>query len=552
VAAILRTIERQKMLIKVGFDFGTTTSILSYLEGDELKAFYYGGVTGGGTPYVPSVVAYSPSGLFIGHAAIDEMLFEQASLYRFFKMLLPEEQNENWLDTYGPYATGEMTPAQVSADFIGELINGTSPGREVQSLARAAQKSFRQASGHEVEELVVSVPQVWREVSAHGRQQLQTLVRDLGLPLKQLISEPVAAAAYFTHLYLKRQDKPYYGNLLICDMGGGTFDVTLCRLSENRVDVIYNDGNGERGLGIAGAHFDSSLLVNKLGPGISPDVLYEFLVKFDNEKKTHKVGARRLITYSLASQEEHPVPIYAVSTAKTGGLNFSFDEVCAAFAPVREGIFKVLDKVRRETQRRGHAIDKVVLVGGFSRFPLVQLSVIDFFGESYDNLKLIDLNTFDDDDMAFAISFGACLVANNLVQVSENYEYTVSLIVTNASGDDEEVELITAGKSLDTLDMPNFCCWPDGRRRRFLTKRDAIEAEVVIRPSRDGAAGERWVRQLSLSEVPNIDVPCNHWFFGARVDHSQIPYLIVEDENCGEKKEYPLGDLIPDMSAGTA
>lgn len=540
------------MRVKVGLDFGTTTSILSYLERGELMPFYYGGITGG-TPYVPSVVAYSPTDLFIGYAAIEEMLLGQANLYRFFKMLLPEEQSKNWVETYGPYANGQATPAKVSADFIGELINGTSQGRELRSRAPADRDSFRHATMHEVEEVVVSVPQVWREVSAHGRQQLQTLVRDLGLPLKQLISEPVAAAAYFTYLYARKQGKPYYGNILICDMGGGTFDVTLCRLSENRVDVIYNDGNGERGLGVAGAHFDLALLTNKLGPDVSPDVLHEALVKLDLEKKTNRIGARRLITYSLLSPEERLVPIYTVSTALGRAYSFSFDEVCAAFAPVREGILEVLGNVRRETERRGHSIDKVVLVGGFSRFPLVQQAVGDFFCESvFDNPKLIDLNTFNNDDMAFAISFGACLVADGLVQVSERYEHTVGLVLTNAAGEDEEVELIGAGKSLDALDLPNFCCRPDGRRRRFSTQRDAIEAEVFVVPSGEGVDRERWVRKVSLSEIPNSGVASNHWFFGARVDHSQIPYLILEDEVGGEQKEYPLADLIPEANGAAA
>ena len=539
------------MPIKAGLDFGTTTSILSYLDGAEQKltAFHYGGHSEDGTPYVPSVVAYMPKDLFIGQRAIS-MLADRATLYRYFKMLLPVEQSEQWPDSYGPYAAGGLSPAQVASDFIGELVSGASPGRERLHPREPAQYSFRRAHGGVIEELVVSVPQVWSDVRAYGRQQLQTVVRELGLPLKQLISEPVAAAAYFTYCYRMKQGEPYSGNLLVCDMGGGTFDVALCRLRPGHVEVLCNEGNGERGLGIAGAHFDHALIEGKLGTPPPPEVLSELLVALDEQKKKSAVGNNRLTTCIQVAPEDRPVaPIYAISSLSAGDrLSFSFDDVSAAFEPVRVGIFEVLGKVRREAERRGHRIDRVVLVGGFSKFPLVQHAVGQFFDEDvFGSRKLIDLDTFSREDMAYAISYGACLVANDLVEVSEKYEHTVGIIVTNASGQDEEVVLINAGKSLDALAQITYCEWYDGRRRRFRITRDTVEAEIFIRLSGSGAAQDNLVRTLALRGVPNSHVQGNRWFLGTYVDRSKIPYLVVEDERHGLKECYPLGDLIPDI-----
>lgn len=532
------------MPVKVGLDFGTTTSILSYLDGPELSPFHYGGRTGG-TPYIPSVVAYTPKSLFIGEQAIHRVT-EGASLYRYFKMLLTEEKSEHWPEAYGPYAREAMSPAQVAADFIGELVSGSSPGRRRLAPGRTDRDAFRPAVGEELGGLVVSVPQVWSEPRAHGRQQLRAIVSDLGLPLMQLISEPVAAAAYFSYKYRRAQGEPYRGNLLICDMGGGTFDVTLCALSEGRVEVLCNAGNGERGLGIAGAHFDHALLEAQLGR-VEPQVMAEFLVALDIQKKLAS-NTTRLLTYLQNDPGERPLPIYVVSTVlgSQQTLRFHFDDVERAFAPVRAGIREVLGRVTREAGRRGHSVDKVVLVGGFSKFPLVQLAVGEFFGEGdlSANRKLLDLDTLRQDEMAFAISFGACLVANGMVEVSEKYEHAVGIVVTNTSGEDEEVELIPAGKSLDVLDAPAFCLWPDGSRRRFRITRDTVEAEIFIRPS---GGGERWMKKLSLRGVPNRHVEGNRWFLGARVDPSKIPYLIIEDERCRKVEEYPLGQLIPDI-----
>lgn len=533
------------MDFNVGLDFGTTTSILSYLEGEEPKPFYYGGLVDG-TPYIPSVVAYLPKELLIGHEAV-EMQPTEAYLYRYFKMLLPQEDKEKWLPDFGPYATQDRDPAQVAADFIGELICGSSPGRESLALDKSNREAFQHVQRKKIEGLIVSVPQVWSlDVSARGRQQLQTVVNDLGLPLRQLISEPVAAAAYFAYKYAQMQKESYQGNLLICDMGGGTFDVTLCKLSKNRVEVLCNAGNGERGLGIAGAHFDLNLLKLKLGEGANPESLTELLVILDRQKKSKK-NTNRLISQMQMSQQERVEPIYHLTPKLLQQtVSIRFEEIEEAFKPVHEGIFQVLKKVTEEAARRSYSINKVVMVGGFSKFPLVQQAVGNFFGEDiFDNPKHIDLVTLSRDDMAFAISHGACLVANEIVRVTETYDHTISIMVyPRSSGKKVELELIRAGKSLDLLQETTFCRLEDGRNRPFTIAGNTVEVEIVIRRLGSQAESNKFIKKLSLMDVPNSDAD-NRWFLGTRVDKSKIPYLILKDERHGVEKEYPLGDLIP-------
>jgi molecular chaperone DnaK len=530
----------------VGLDFGTTTSILSYLDGKEPKPFHYGGQANG-TPYVPSVVAYLPKTLLIGqHAA--EMLPGEASVYRYFKMLLPEEDRGKWDADFGTYGRESREPAQVAADFIGELVCGSSPSRERLSLDRH-RDAFLQVLGEEIEGLVVSVPHVWSDVRAHGRQQLQTVVHDLlGLPLIQLISEPVAAAAYFTHLYMTKQKEPYLGNLLICDMGGGTFDVTLCKLGRNGVNVLCNAGNGERGLGIAGAHFDHRVLDLKLGSGVKPEVRSELLADLDGKKKRSRKSASRLESYLVeASPQERVEPIYTLASTTGQTVNVYFEDVCEAFAPVREGITQVLTEIREKAARSSHSIDKVIMVGGFSQFPLVQQAVGQFFGEDvFDSPKLIDLVTLGRDDMAFAISYGACLVAGEMVHVSEIYDHTIGIVAYGRqSREGTEIELIKARRSLDTLEKTTFCLREDGSRQQFKITSGTVEVTIFIRLSGSGEEDDKLVRTLSLTDVPNSHLPGNLWFLGTRVDKSKIPYLVLEDEKYGEVKEYALGDLIP-------
>lgn len=535
------------MGIKAGLDFGTTTSILSYIDGSKLRTFHYGGYTETSTPYVPSVVAYLAADIHIGQHAT-EPLPSEASLYRYFKMLLPEVNKDNWLDAYGPYAKEPLTPAQVTIDFIGELIAGDSPARRKLSARIPNTSAFLKMETEPIEELVVSVPQVWSHWRARGRQQLQNVVSELGLKLKQLISEPVAAAAYFAHRYQQKQEESFYGNLLICDMGGGTFDVTLCKLSEKKVEVLCNAGNGERGLGIAGAHFDHMLLSKKLGSPRDPKIMAELLTELDLQKK--KQESSRLLMTCLQRPEETPIrPVYRIGSAfESSGYTFTFSEIEEAFSSVRDGIIQVLEQVKNQAASRNYSIDKVVLVGGFSRFPPVQQTVAKVFGEDiFENRRLLDLDTLTRDEMAFAISYGACLVANELVQISEKYDHTISAMTYNSSGppEEEELKLIAAGRSLDALEVTTYCSWPNSEKRRFKFRNHSAEVNILIR--RDGSLAEeqKISRRCSLAQIPGSDIDGNHWYLGARVDASKIPYLVLKDAKLEAERHYPLADLIP-------
>jgi len=463
-------------------------------------------------------------------------------------MLLPEVNKDNWLAAYGPYARETLVPVQVTTDFFGELIGGDSPARQRLSPRISNTSAFLKTEMEPIEELVVSVPQVWSHWRARGRQQLQSVVREVGLKLRQLISEPVAAAAYFAYRYRQKQDEFFYGNLLICDMGGGTFDVTLCRLSENRVEVLCNAGNGERGLGIAGAHFDHVLLSRKLGSQRDPKIMAELLTELDRQKK--KAASSKLLMTCLQRPDETPItPIYAIGSAlEPRSYTFTFAEVEEAFSSVREGIVQVLEQVKNEAALRNHAIDKVVLVGGFSRFPLVQQTIAEAFDEDvFENRRLLDLDTFTSDEMAFAISYGACLVANEAVQISEKYDHTISAMTYNSSGppECEELKLITAGRSLDSLEATTFCSWPNGEKRRFKFRSQTAEVNILIRRDGSLAEAQKISRRCSLTQIPGSAIPDNHWYLGVRVDASKIPYLVLQDAKLRTETDYPLGDLIP-------
>lgn len=212
------------MTYNIGLDFGTTNSILSYMENGNLTCFKYNMIE----EYIPSFIAYEDGFIEIGnaarHTASQNLKIES---YGNFKMRLPLKDSD-----FAKYFQNGKTPMEVTADYLKELL-----------LNRESQ-SFTKERGNIVG-IVVSVPEIWqRDIYNLGRERLRGLIEQLGLPLIQLVSEPVAAASYYTHEVQKQaenNDQQFFiGNLLVCDMGGGTFDVSLCHISgQKKVEVLH-------------------------------------------------------------------------------------------------------------------------------------------------------------------------------------------------------------------------------------------------------------------------------------------------------------------------
>jgi len=513
------------MRVKAGLDFGTTTSTLSFIEDGALTHFRYGGDTGRGTPYVPTAVAYFADDLQIGQFALDYS--EDATLHRFFKMALPRD----------PFPSDSRSAQELTADFIGELIKGISPARAHLSDPTNP-LSFQEFAHHEIESLVVSVPHIWEKEAVRGRQRLETVVREvLNLTSIKLISEPVAAAAYFSYSYKQAKNADYRGNLLVCDMGGGTFDVTLCRLKPDHVKVLQNDGSGQ---GSAGMYFDRSLISFCFGDNIEERELVSLLRQLDDQK--NNPGRKNNLERSLKGKSTN-LPIYTLTSAGET-RHIRLDLIERAFAPIRQDIFAVLKRLQTAADDSGEQIDKIILVGGFSRFPLVQQSICEFFGEDIDQRKRVDLESFGPDNIAFAISYGACLVANNIVTVSERYQHTIGITVTDAYGQDIALPLVVAGNDRDQLLTPQFGSINEKEMLTFTLSQPSLEVEVFIRKSGD-LEENRIVRTVKI-EVPHFS-RTNSWTLGARIDYSKEPFLTIRDREFSETQEISMKEHFPEL-----
>ncbi len=526
----------------IGLDFGTTNSIISYISTTgQLEVFQYGGPDG--QKYIPSFIAYEDGLIEIGTAARNTATHHSdAESYGNFKMRLPLPESE-----FTNHFKGDRTPQATIADYLRELL-----------LSPENPYSFNRETG-EITRLVVSVPEIWqRDIYNLGRERLQKLIQELGLPLIQLVSEPVAAAAYYaweTHRRSQQQQtQPFNGNLLVCDMGGGTFDVSLCRVyGDNKVEVLYFDGQGDKGLESAGVAFDRRCVqqayTKKHGEQLKENDP-EFMRK-RGEFETVKISSHAKITKKLINYLKAPDDLAEQNVYIFGdGYTLTFGEVSEAFAPIAQGIQRVMQRVQDWLQQNGEEFHRLFLVGGFSQFHLVQKVITDTLGIG-DTDPRFD-RSFNITNSAYAISYGACLIANGLVEPTEKYVHTLGIVINRETPrvtirgvqleiESEEITLVRGGVSLDDLSQPQFY------NQTLVAWQESFLLPIWVDPQ---SRGKRYNSSLPEPvKLPKYSQSARYRV-GMRVNPSQVAYLVIEEATSLERVEYELGNIIAKMFPG--
>lgn len=521
---------------KIGLDFGTTNSTVSYLEGNRLKAFQYGGPSG--KDYIPSFIAYpeDDDDTLIGTEARALTEFTQGmESYGNFKMQLPMPKSE-----FPYYFKADRTPVSVTVDYLRELL-----------LSTSNDYSFKSEQGA-IDGIVVSVPEIWHhDVNNIGRERLQRLISDelgLGEQLIQLVSEPVAAAAYYAwqNQQMAEKDELFLGNLLVCDMGGGTFDVSLCKISSaERIDVLYFDGEGYQGLECAGVAFDRRCVktaYNKKHGVLVEESSSKFkalLHSFEEIKIASHTRSTKLIKKYLDDPiESRNKVVYQFGDS----YQITAHEINEAFLSIADGIQRVIHRIQDWLKAHNEHFDRLLFVGGFCQFVLVQKTIFDALDihsddERYDQQLNIASRTY-------AISFGACIIANGLISPSEKFMHTMGIEVLNPK------RPATAGFYASVNSNIDFSII-DGDKY-------IAELENAIFPDQEFTAGysqfplmiwavpyqsESRVAVQEYIELPNHSIQAKYKV-GMRVNRSLIAYLIIKELESGQSIEYELGNIL--------
>ncbi len=316
----------------IGIDLGTTNSCVSVLEGGTPTVI----ANKEGNRTTPSVVAFKNGEIIVGLAAKNQMVTNKdtvASIKRHMGTDYKVEANGK-----------KYTPEEISAMILGDL-----------------KKTAEEYLGEKVTKAVITVPAYFNDSE---RQATKNAGKIAGLEVERIINEPTAAALAYG---LDKTDKTE--QILVYDLGGGTFDVSILELGDGVFEVLSTSGNNRLG----GDDFDHRIvdyLVDTFkkdnGIDLSTDSMAMQRLKDAAEKSKKDLSGMTSTQISLPfiSQGENGPLHLEVNLTRAKFEELINDLVESTLKPVRDAL--------KEANLSASDIDKVLLVGGSTRIPCVQ------------------------------------------------------------------------------------------------------------------------------------------------------------------------------------
>ena len=317
----------------IGIDLGTTNSCVAVLEGGEPKVI----PNAEGNRTTPSVVAFKGDEELVGEVAKRQAVTNVKNTISSIKRKMGTSEKVE--------ANGKKwTPEEISAKILAKL-----------------KKDAEAYLGEKVTKAVITVPAYFNDAE---RQATKNAGKIAGLEVERIINEPTAAALAYG---LDKQDK--LQTILVYDLGGGTFDVSILELGDGVFEVKATSGNNRLG----GDDFDARIvdyLVSEFkkenGIDLSKDKMAMQRIKDAAEKAKKDLSSMTNASISLpfiAQNDDGPVHMdVTLSKAK-------FEDLCRdLFDSTLEPVRKAL----KDAKLKASDIDKVILVGGSTRIPYIQ------------------------------------------------------------------------------------------------------------------------------------------------------------------------------------
>ena len=312
----------------IGIDLGTTNSCVSIYEGGEAKVI----VNADGDRTTPSVVAFKKGDILVGKTAKHQSVTNPDTISSIKRLMGTNKKVK---------ANGkEYTPEEISAMILGDL-----------------KKTAEAYLGEKVTSAVITVPAYFNDAQ---RQATKNAGKIAGLNVERIINEPTAAALAYG---LDKQEESQ--TILVYDLGGGTFDVSILELGDGVFEVKSTSGNNKLG----GDDFDQRII-----DYIIKDIKDEHNVDLtDNKMAIQRIkeeAEKAKKTLSNVTSTEISLPFI------TADLNYETTLTRAKFESlISDLVDSTLEPVRKalkDAKLKASDIDKVILVGGSTRIPMVQ------------------------------------------------------------------------------------------------------------------------------------------------------------------------------------
>ena len=378
----------------IGIDLGTTYSCVGVWINNRVEII----ANDQGNRTTPSYVSFTEEERLVGDAAKNQAAANPTNTVFDAKRLIGRRFNDSVVQSdmkHWPFKVSEGSGEKpiITVDYKGETKRFQP--EEISAAVLQKMKATAEAFlGGEVKNAVITVPAYFNDSQRQATKDAGAIA---GLNVLRIINEPTAAAIAYG-LDKKKGDKDQ--NVLIFDLGGGTFDISILTISDGVFEVKATAGDTHLG----GEDYDN-LLVDYC--------VSEFTKKNRVEMKDNARALRRLRTAcerakrTLSTATQASIEVDSLAEGK----DFSLTITRAKFESLCDSLFQrciaPVDSVLRDAKMSKNEIDEIVMVGGSSRIPRVRQLLTDYFSGK----KLNDSVNPDE-----AVAYGAAVQAHILTR----------------------------------------------------------------------------------------------------------------------------------------